>query len=249
MTVELTGKVALVTGGSRGLGRVIASQFAGSGCDVIVASRKLAACEQAAAELERTYRRRAVGIACHVGLWSDCERLVSDAYEAFGRIDILVNNAGVSPAYGGLESVSEDLFDKIINVNLKGPFRLSALVGTRMMADGGGSIINIGSSAATHPLKTAIPYSAAKAGVNAMTKALASLMGPAVRVNCVQPWGIETDMSRAVAPAEIAVLAHDFAIKRFARPEEVASMVLYLASDAASFITGAIMRVDGGMPG
>jgi NAD(P)-dependent dehydrogenase (short-subunit alcohol dehydrogenase family) len=249
MNSNLAGKVVLVTGGSRGLGRVIASEFAAAGCDVVVASRKLPACEEVATDLQRSFGRRAVGIACHVGVWSDCERLVSEVYQIFGRFDVLINNAGVSPAYDSVETLSEELFDKIIAVNLKGPFRLCALAGSRMVAHGGGAIVNIGSSAASHPEVNAIPYSAAKAGVNAMTKALAALFGPTVRVNCIQPWGIATDMSRHVMPDAIAVLAGSHAIKRFARPEEVARAALFLASEASSFTTGAILRVDGGLPG
>jgi NAD(P)-dependent dehydrogenase (short-subunit alcohol dehydrogenase family) len=246
---NLAGKVVLVTGGSRGLGRVIAAEFASAGCDVVVASRRLPACEEVATHLERSFGRRAVGIACHVGVWNDCERLVSEVYRVFGRLDVLINNAGVSPAYDRIETLSEELFDKIIAVNLKGPFRLCALAGSRMAAHGGGAIVNISSSAASHPEATAIPYSAAKAGVNCMTKALAALLAPTVRVNCVQPWGIATDMSRHIPPDAIAVLARDHAIKRLARPEEIAKAAVFLASEASSFTTGSILRVDGGMPG
>ena len=249
MSSDLPGKVALVTGGSRGLGQVIAGQFAAAGCDVVIASRKLERCEAVAAEIANAFGRRAVGVACHVGVWNDCERLISAVYSAFGRLDILVNNAGMSPAHADIASLSEELFDKILAVNLKGPFRLSALAGTRMKAAGGGAIVNISSSSATHPLPEALPYSAAKAGVNAMTKGLAAIFGPTVRVNCVQPWGIATDMSQAVAPSEIAALTRDHAIKRFARADEVAKAAVFLASDASSFTTGAILRVDGGMPG
>jgi NAD(P)-dependent dehydrogenase (short-subunit alcohol dehydrogenase family) len=246
---NLAGRVVLVTGGSRGLGRAIAREFAAAGCDVVVASRKLSACEDVAADLEHSFGRRAVGIACHVGIWSDCERLIAEVYRIFGRLDVLINNAGVSPAYDNIETLSEELFDKIVSVNLKGPFRLCALAGSRMIASGGGSIVNIGSSAASHPEPNAIPYSVAKAGVNAMTKALATLFGPTVRVNCIQPWGIATDMSRHISSDAIAMLVREHAIKRFARPEEIAGAVLYLASDAASYTTGAILRVDGGLPG
>jgi NAD(P)-dependent dehydrogenase (short-subunit alcohol dehydrogenase family) len=250
INANLAGKVVLVTGGSRGLGRVIATEFAAAGCDVVVASRKLPACEEVATDLQRSFGRRAVGIACHVGVWSDCERLVSEVYRLFGRFDVLINNAGVSPAYdGNIETLSEELFDKIIAVNLKGPFRLCALAGSRMAAQGGGAIVNISSSAASHPETAAIPYSAAKAGVNAMTKALAALFGPTVRVNCIQPWGIATDMSRHIMPDAIAVLSRDHAIKRFARPEEIARAAVFLASEASSFTTGTILRVDGGMRG
>ena len=246
---SLAGKVALVTGGSRGLGREICTQLAAAGCDIVVASRKLPACERAAAEIAAVSGRRALGIACHVGSWDDCARLVAATYDAFGRLDVLINNAGVAPASLELETMTEELFDKIIAVNLKGPFRLSALVGRRMQAQGGGVIVNISSSAATHPLPAAIAYSMAKGAVNTMTKALAALLGPSVRVNCVQPWGIVTDMSKHIPVAQIERLASTHAIRRFARPEEVASAVVFLAGGASSFTTGAVLRVDGGMPG
>src|ERR1700733_2317344 len=229
INANLACKVVLVTGGSRGLGRVIATEFAAAGCDVVVASRKLEACENVATDLQRSFGRRALGVACHVGVWKDCERLVSEVYRVFGRFDVLINNAGVSPAYDSIETLSEELFDKIIAVNLKGPFRLCALAGSRMVAHGGGAIVNIGSSAASHPEVTAIPYSAAKAGVNAMTKALAALFGPTVRVNCIQPGGIDTDMSRHISPDAVVELTRDHAIKRFARPEEIAKAAVFLA--------------------
>lgn len=246
---DLTGKVALVTGGTRGLGLAIAQEFARAGAELIVASRKLDACKASAAEIEQRFGTRALGLACHVGDWRDCERLVNASYDAFGQVDILVNNAGISPAYEDVTSLSEELFDKILAVNLKGPFRLSALIGTRMKSNGAGAIVNIGSSAATHPLAKAIPYSAAKAGITVATKALAALLGPEVRVNCVEPGGIETDMTGSLPAEQIAEWCRDNAIKRFARPEEVAGAVLYLASEAASFTTGAVLRVDGGLPG
>src|SRR5205085_6591284 len=148
----------------RGLGREMVLAFARAGADVIVASRKLESCEQTAAEVE-SLGRKALAHACHVGSWSDNESLVETAYAEFGRVDILVNNAGMSPVYPSLDEVGEALWDKVLAVNLKGPFRLTALVGSRMQAGRGGSIINVSSIAAERPSPTETPYAAAKAGL------------------------------------------------------------------------------------
>ena len=174
---DLSGRVALVTGGTRGLGLAIARAFASAGADVMVASRKADACLQVAAELRAT-GARAIGHACHVGRWDEVERLVEAAYDEFGRVDVLVNNAGVSPLYATLGEVTEELFDKVIAVNLKGPFRLCALVGERMVADDGGSIINVSSTGAVRPTGDIVPYAAAKAGLNALTVGVAHALGP-----------------------------------------------------------------------
>ena len=179
------GKVALVTGGSRGLGRAMVLAFADAGADVVVTSRKLDACQAVAAEVEAK-GRRALAVACHVGHWDEIDGLVEQAYDAFGRVDVLVNNAGMSPLYPDLASVSEELWDKVLGVNLKGPFRLTALVGTRM-ADGpyGGSIINVSSTGSLRPAPGMLPYDAAKSGLNTLTEGFAKAFGPTVRVNCI----------------------------------------------------------------
>ena len=148
---DLTGKVALVTGGSRGLGREIVCAFARAGADVIIASRKLDACEALAAEVRETTGRNALAVACHVGEWDQLDRLADTAYERFGRVDVLVNNAGLSPVYDRVADVTEALYDKVLDVNLKGPFRLTALIGTRMAEGAGGSIIFVSSTASRAP--------------------------------------------------------------------------------------------------
>src|SRR3954447_26110388 len=185
MSFDLTGKVAVVTGGSRGLGRSMCLAFAAHGASVVVASRKQEPCDQLAEEIRSTTGRDAIGVACHVGRWEDCDRLVDAAYDRFGHVDVLINNAGMSPLYPSLPEVSEDLFDKVLAVNLRGPFRLSSLVGPRMAAGGGGSIINVSSVAAVIPSPTEVPYGAAKAGLNNLTMSLARAFGPTVRVNCI----------------------------------------------------------------
>jgi NAD(P)-dependent dehydrogenase (short-subunit alcohol dehydrogenase family) len=248
MHIDLTGKVALVTGGSRGLGREMVLAMAASGADVVIASRKLDACQELADVVEERTGRRALAAACHVGRWDDIDRLVDDVYDAFGRVDVLVNNAGMAPLYPSLGAVSEELFDKVIGVNLKGPFRLGALVGERMQAGAGGSIINISSVAACHPQKTDLPYAAAKAGLNTLTVGFAVSFGPTVRSNGVMVGPFLTDISKAWDVETFTEFARArYPLQRLGRPEEIVGTVLYLASDASSFTTGTILNVDGGV--
>jgi NAD(P)-dependent dehydrogenase (short-subunit alcohol dehydrogenase family) len=240
---DLSNKIAIVTGGSRGLGREMVLAFAKAGADVVIASRKLNACEATAREVEKL-GRRALPVAAHVGKWSDNDRLAEAAYKHFGRVDILVNNAGMSPLAPSLLETSEDLFDKVIAVNFKGPFRLSSIVGERMMKGDGGVIINLSSTASFMPEPHTVPYSGAKAAVNAMTVALAKAFGPKVRVNCIAPGPFLTDVSTAWRDNLQAKNA--LGLKRFGEPSEIVGAALYLASDASSYTTGTIIRVDGG---
>jgi NAD(P)-dependent dehydrogenase (short-subunit alcohol dehydrogenase family) len=240
---DLSGKIALVTGGSRGLGREMVLAFAEAGADVVIASRKLEACEGVAREVERL-GRSALAVAAHVGRWEDNDMLCERAYAQFGRVDVLVNNAGLSPLAPSLVETSEALFDKVIEVNFKGPFRLSTLVGTRMMEGDGGAIINLSSSAAFKPEPHFVPYAGAKAAVNAMTIALAKAFGPKVRVNCIAPGPFLTDVSTSWR--DDAERQKTLGLRRFGRPNEIVGTALYLASEASSFTTGAVIRVDGG---
>ena len=243
---DLTGKVALVTGGSRGLGRSMTLAFAEHGADVVITSRKAEICEEVAEEV-RSMGRRALPYGCHVGRWDDLDGLVDAAYAEFGKVDILVNNAGMSPLYPKLSDVSEELFDKVIGVNLKGPYRLSALIGERMAAGDGGSIINVSSNAATQPSPDSEPYGAAKAGLNSLTLSLARGFGPKVRVNCIQAGPFLTDISKAWDMENFERRAKtNIALQRGGQPDEVIGAALMFASDAGSFTTGAILRIDGG---
>jgi NAD(P)-dependent dehydrogenase (short-subunit alcohol dehydrogenase family) len=242
-SVDLSGKAAIVTGGSRGLGREIVLGLARSGCDVVIASRKLEACEALATEVE-ALGRRALPFAAHVGRWEDLEALTEAAYAAFGKIDILVNNAGMSPIAPSTLETSEALFDRVVGVNFKGPFRLSALVGSRMAAGDGGSIINISSIGAQRPSPWIAPYAGAKAALNTISLAFAQEYAPKVRVNVISPGGFLTDVSGAWATEEEA--HRTVALSRWGDPKEIVPTVLYLASDASSFTTGANIRVDGG---
>ncbi|MBK1787339.1 SDR family NAD(P)-dependent oxidoreductase [Prauserella cavernicola] len=245
---DLTGRVALVTGGSRGLGRAMVTGLARAGADVVIASRKLEACEQAAAEVERDTGRTALPMAVHVGRWEGLEPFLDTVYERFGRLDVLINNAGMSPLYDTVESISEELFDKVLSVNLKGPFRLTALAGARMAAAGGGSIVNITSAAAARPRASVVPYAAAKAGLNAATVGLAHAFGPTVRVNAIMAGTFLTDVSSSWDEDAFAQRASAFALGRGGEPDEIVGTALYLASAASSFTTGAVLTVDGGQP-
>lgn len=243
---DLTGRVALVTGATRGLGRAMVDGFAQAGADVVVVSRKADACEQVAKQLAADYGVETLPRAAHVGRWAELDGLVEDAYDRFGRVDVLVNNAGMSPLYDSVDSVSEELFDKVVAVNLKGPFRLAALVGTRMAAGDGGSIINISSAGALRPRADILPYAAAKAGVNALTQGMAYAFGPSVRCNAIVAGTFMTDVSSSWDMDAFNARAQTFALQRGGQPDEIVGAALYLASDASSYTTGSLLTVDGG---
>src|ERR1700684_3995468 len=244
---DLTGRVAVGTGGSRGRGREMVIAFAEHGADVVIASRKLDACEELAAEVRERTGRRAVGVAFHAGRWADADALADRVYDEFGQCDVLVNNAGMSPLYPSLAEVTEDLFDKVVGVNFKGPFRLSALVGDRMAAAGRGSIINVSSTAAARPGPDALIYAGAKAALDAMTVGLAQAYGPAVRCNVIMPGPFLTDISHAWDMEAFEVRARrTIPLGRGGLPHEVVGAALYLASDASSYTTGATIKIDRG---
>lgn len=246
---DLSGKVALVTGGSRGLGRAMVFGLARAGADVVIASRKIDSCREVAAQVE-ALGRRGLPIACHVAEWRGLEALVDEAWDTLGRVDVLINNAGMSPVAPSSLETTEELWDKVLGVNLKGPFRLTALVGSRMAAGAGGSIINVSSVASIRPTPQTAPYAAAKAGLNALTVAYAHEYGPKVRVNCIMAGPFATDAARTWIHTEgfKETARRSFALRRGGEPEEVVGTALYLASEASSFTTGAVIRVDGGHP-
>jgi NAD(P)-dependent dehydrogenase (short-subunit alcohol dehydrogenase family) len=240
---DLGGKVALITGASRGLGYEIARAFAAYGADVIISSRKLDACAAVAREIE-SLGRRALAYACHMGHWNEIDGLVEAAYGSFGRVDILVNNAGMSPVTPSSVATSEEMFDKVLALNFKGPYRLSALIGTRMAAGEGGSIINVSSVGSLIPRATFGPYAGAKAALNAITVAHSQEFGPKVRVNAILPGAFRTDIAKAWPKEKEAGL--QAAIPRYGEPREIVTTALYLASDHSSYTTGSMIRVDGG---
>jgi NAD(P)-dependent dehydrogenase (short-subunit alcohol dehydrogenase family) len=244
---DLTDRVAVVTGGSRGLGREMVLAFAEHGADVVIASRKLDNCAEVARQVE-ALGRRALPVAYHAGEWADSERLAEMVYAQFGRCDVLVNNAGMSPLYPSVDAVTEQLYDKVMAVNLKGPFRLSALIGTKMAAaEPGGSIIFVSSVASQRPSPNELLYGAAKAGVNNLTAGLARTLGPLVRVNCIVPGPFLTDISKAWDLEAFQRTARtSSALGRGGQPGEIVGAALYLASDASSYTTGTTINVDGG---
>ena len=244
---DLTGKIILVTGGSRGLGLAMCRAFAEAGATVVISSRKQEGCDAAAAEIAEATGQTCLGIACHVGDWEACDALVDAVYERFGRIDVLVNNAGMSPLYESLSSVSRELWDKVIGVNLAGPFRLSAVVGERMAAGEGGSIINVSSIAAVAPTASEVPYGTAKAGLNNLTQSVARCYAPKVRCNCIMPGPFLTDISHAWTDEVKAALESAIPMGRAGEAGEIVGAALFLASDASSFTSGAVIRIDGAM--
>jgi NAD(P)-dependent dehydrogenase (short-subunit alcohol dehydrogenase family) len=239
---DFSGKIALVTGGSRGLGREMVMALAQRGADMIVTSRKAQACEEVAEQV-RALGRRALAIGAHAGKWDEIDRMLDQAYSVFGRVDILINNAGMSPAMPSPD-LTEELFDKVVGLNFKGPFRLSAIVGRRMMEGDGGVIINISSSGAIQPLPNIVPYGAAKAALNAMSRSLAAEFSPKVRVNTLSAGPFLTDIARSWTQ-EMRETSTNI-IGRPGNPEEIVTAALALASPASSYITGAFYQVDGG---
>jgi NAD(P)-dependent dehydrogenase (short-subunit alcohol dehydrogenase family) len=239
---DFTGKVALVTGGSRGLGYRMVKALAERGADVIVASRKLENCESVADEC-RALGRKAMAYGVHCGRWDEIDGLIEAVYAEFGRIDILINNAGMSPACPSHE-MPENLFDSVLNLNFKGPFRLASQVAHRMSEAGGGCIINISSTGALMPLPMVVPYGSAKAALNAMSVSLSREYAPKVRVNTISPGPFLTDIAEAWDPKKRE--SQPVALGRPGRPEEIVTAALMLASPASSYTTGALVRVDGG---
>jgi NAD(P)-dependent dehydrogenase (short-subunit alcohol dehydrogenase family) len=237
---DLNGRVAVVTGGSRGIGRAVVLGYAAAGAHVVIASRKLEACEAVAAEVRATTGRRALAVACNVSLWESCDRLVEIVYAEMGTCDILVNNAGSSPLYPDLESVTEEYYNKVHGLNARGPFRLSALIGTRMHRGTGGSIINVSTVGSLRPGANELVYAMAKAGMNALTQGLVDAFAPKVRANTVLPGPFATEVARS----SYWLTGGDEQIKEIGQPDELVGICLYLASDAAAYTNGATIEVS-----
>ena len=242
----LAGRTALVTGGSRGLGREIAIAFAAAGADVAVASRKREACTELAGELAAATGRRVSAHAAHVGEWDRLELLLDEVEQELGPVDVLVNNAGIAPTYPSLDEVSEALFDKVFAVNVKGPFRLMAAAGRRMAARGGGVMLNVSSMGSQRPTAGDLPYAAAKSALNTLTAGFAQEYGPSVRVNTILAGPFATDISKAWDPDMIAEMAREWPSRRVGNPDEIVGAALYLCGPHATYTTGALLAVDGG---
>ncbi len=245
---NLTGKVAIITGSSKGIGKSIAQGLAENGAKVVISSRKQDAVDAVAEEFKNT-GLEAVGFACHIGDGEQRKALVAQTMEHYGRIDILVNNAAINPFYGPLETSNEEVFDKIMNVNVKAPWLLSNLVHPHMKAQGGGSIINIASVEGIHPGFRLGLYSITKSALIMLTKNQAKEWGrQGIRSNVVCPGLIKTKFSEALWSDEKLSAGYNqmVPLKRMAEPDEMAGLVMLLASDAGSYMTGGVYTADGG---
>ena len=247
MDFSLEGKVALITGGSRGIGQATAVGFAKAGADVVVASRKIADLEKVAGEI-RELGGRSLAVAAHVGRMEDINNLVAKVKEEFGKIDILVNNAASNPNMASALEIDERVWDTVINLNVKGLFFLSQAVARVMKEQGGGCIINLTSAGGIRPHILPV-YSISKAAVIMATKVMAIEWAKyGIRANAVAPGLIRTSFSEALwgDKTNLEYMLNRIPMRRFAEPEEVVGTIVYLASDAARFVTGTVASVDGG---
>lgn len=240
---DFTDQVVVITGSSRGLGETMALAFARQGAHVVVSSRKQEACEAVARRIADA-GGQALAIPCHVGDWDALPGFVDAVVQRLGGIDVLINNAGIAPTAGSSADISQTLFDKIIDVNLKGPFRLSALARPHLQARSG-AIINITSLAAVKPDPAYPVYAAAKGALNIITRSQAMEFGPAVRVNAIMAGPFWTDIAKSWREAYERDATS--AVRRMGRPEEIVSAAFYLASRRSSYTTGSVLQVDGGI--
>ena len=248
---SLKGKVAIITGASRGIGQAISRAFAEAGADLVVSSRNKRPPElEKVAEEVHSLGRKALAIPAHVGKREDVENLVQKTLQEFGRIDILVNNAGANPILSTMVDLEEEAFEKVLEVNLKGAFLTSKAVAREMIKQGGGRIINMSSISGLRARADRTgAYCISKAAMNMMTQVMARELAPHnILVNAIAPGSIKTDFSRVnwTDPERKAQRIREIELRRFGEPEEVVGIALFLASEASSFVTGEIIRVDGG---
>ena len=248
-TLNLQGKVALVTGGGRGIGKAITQRLAAAGANVVIASRKMENLEATAREFE-ALPGKIIPIACHVGRKEQIENLVKETEARLGPVDILVNNSATNIGQGPALNADEEMLDKMIEVNIKSAFRLVRLIVPSMIErKSGGTIINIASIAGIRPQPGGLLYSFTKAGLLMMTRSWAQEFGPFnIRVNAIAPGLIQTEFSEFFWKSETARAQFEKStpLNRIGQADEVAGMALYLASDESSFVTGQVMVVDGG---
>jgi NAD(P)-dependent dehydrogenase (short-subunit alcohol dehydrogenase family) len=249
---DLTGKVAIVTGSTKGIGRAMVEGLAAAGAKVVVSSRKQELCDEVAAEIEASTGAEVLGLACHVGDWDAIPGFVEKVVERFGRIDVLVNNAGINPAPVTVSEMTLEYWQKVFSVNLEGPLRMSQQVAPVMRDGGGGSIVHIGTMAAYGPGPNICAYGASKAGLRNLTRAMAMEWADwGIRVNILSPGPFMSEMlAGAAARSDIdylGMVSSGTLLKRVADPAEIVGPVLYLASDASSFVTADDISVSGGM--
>ena len=248
---DLTGKVAVVTGSTKGIGRAMVEGLARAGASVVVSSRKQELCDEVAAEVARSTGSATFGLACHVGEWEAIPAFVDAVFERFGTIDVLVNNAGINPAPVTVSDMTIEYWRKVFAVNLEGPLRMAQQVAPVMRDHGGGSIVNIVTMAAYSGGSNVCAYGSSKAGLIILTKSMAQEWAPwNVRVNALCPGPFMTEMvggAERTRPGFIDMIAGGTLMKRVADPAEIVGPVLYLASDASSYVTGDEISVSGGM--
>ena len=248
---DLSGKVAIVTGSTKGIGRAMAQGLAESGANVVVSSRKQELCDEVAAEVAATTGVETMGLACHVGDWDGIPAFVAAVNDRFGKIDVLVDNAGINPAPTTVSEMTLEYWRKMFNVNLEGPLRMAQQVAPVMRDNGGGSIINIVTMAAYSGGPNVCAYGSSKAGLINLTKSMAQEWAPwNIRVNALCPGPFMTEMvtgAERVREGFIDMIANGTLMKRVADAEEIIGPVLYLASDASSYVTGDEISVSGGM--
>jgi NAD(P)-dependent dehydrogenase (short-subunit alcohol dehydrogenase family) len=246
---DLKDKVAIITGASKGIGEQIARVFVSQGAKVVISSRKQQDLDLLAASIPEAKEGQVLAVAAHIADSAQLENLVNKTIERFGKIDILVNNAATNPVYGPCLEVSNDAFDKIMQTNVRAPFELAKLVHPHMKKNGAGSIINISSIAGSTPDPGLGAYSVSKAALNMLNKVMAKEWGTdGIRVNAVSPGLIKTKFSQALweNPKMLEHFTNKLPIARMGTTEEIASLVLYLASDEAKYTTGVNYAVDGG---
>ena len=248
---DLTGKVAIVTGSTKGIGRAMVEGLAAAGASVVVSSRKQDLCDRVATEVAEATGQEAIGVACHMGDWDAITALVDTVHERFGRIDVAVNNAAITPARDPIATIGRDIWQKIFQVNVEGPLHMAQCVAPVMRDGGGGSIVNIASMAGYSGGSLVCAYGASKAALINMTKTMSQEFAPwNVRVNALSPGPFVSEMTSGAdrhAPGFFDMIAEGTLLKRVADPSEIVGPVLYLASDASSFVTGDDLSVSGGM--
>ena len=251
VSLALNGKVAIVTGGSRGIGESIARAFVDAGANVVIASRKPDGVAKVAASLNDVRAGSAHAVAAHTGKEDDCKRLVAEAVSTFGKVDVLVNNAATNPHFGPTIDIDMGAWDKTFEVNLKGYFWMMREVALHLRGrEAPGSLINVASVAGIRGTPLQGVYAATKAAVISLTKTLAfELGGNNIRVNAIAPGFVDTRLSAAImqSPELVGKINERTGLHRYAQPDEIAGAALYLASDASSYMTGHTLVVDGGL--